>query len=222
MNVQDVTDRVRRIFGDDSGVQITDSDLIRWVNDAQLKIAQDHEELMEAVGTADIIQNQAEYTLPPDLNTLRSLMYDNFRLKVLSFAEFNEYIDGFKVPASQSVYGTGRPEVFMVYGGTVTLFPTPNANITSGLRIYYSKLPTAVTTFADSLSVPQRYHLSVVDLCLKMAYEMDENPDMMALKKNEFDTDMQKLRNQEKDGATEYYPRITTLPEDDAFIEGMY
>lgn len=222
LNVQDVADRVKRTFGDDAGVQIIDADIIRWVNDAQSKIAIDNEELLETVGTADIIANQADYATPTNMNVLRSLMFDNYRLKGLSFAEFNEYLDGFKVPQGQNVYGTGRPEVFMVFGSTITLFPTPNKSITGGLRIYYYRYPDAVANLADSLTVPERYHISVVEYCLKQAYEMDENADMTAFKKSEFENELLKLKNQEKTTSNEFYPRITTLVEDDTYVEGIF
>jgi hypothetical protein len=222
LNVQDVADRVKRTFGDEAGVQITDADIIRWVNDAQLQISVDNEDLLETVGTASIVSGQADYTAPSNLNTLRSLMYNNYRIKGLSFSEFNEYLDGFKAPAGQNVYGNGRPEVFMVYGGTITLFPTPNESITDGLRIYYSRHPASVGTLADALTVPDRYHPAVVEYCLKRAYELDENVEMTAFKKGEFDSQVQKLKSQEKVTSTEYYPRITTLPEDDTYWEGIW
>lgn len=217
MNVLDVSNRVKRTFGDDAGVQVTDDDIIRWVNDAQLEIALQNEELLEAIGTANIVAGQADYTQPADMNKLRSLMYNNFRLRNLSFNEFNEYLDGFK---SSPGYGNSTPEVFMVYNGLFTLFPTPNASITSGLKIYYSKNPDLVATLGDSLTVPLRYHNTVVDFCLRRAYEMDENADMTAFKKGEFEQTIQKLKNQEKT-TSEYYPRITTLPEDDTYYDGM-
>lgn len=219
LNVQDVINRVRRTFGDDSGVQILDADILRWVNDAQLQISVDNEELLEAVATADIISNQADYTSPPDLNILRSLMYNNFRLKSLSFAEFNEYLDGFKASVNSGGWQTGKSEVFMVYGGTITLFPTPNENITAGLRIYYSKHPAQVTSIADNLTVPNRYHNSVVEYCMKIAYEMDENTEMAVLKGNQYAAQVQKLKGQEKVTSNEYYPRITTLPQDDMYLD---
>src|SRR5206468_189423 len=160
--------------GDEGAVQVTDADIIRWINAAQLQISIDNEELLETVGTADIVTGQADYTTPSDMNVLRSCMYNNFRLRSLSFSEFNEYLDGFKATASQGGYGNSNPEVFMVYGGTITLFPTPNQSITGGLRIYYSKHPATVSTLADTLSVPQRYHNSVFEYCMKISYEMDE------------------------------------------------
>lgn len=219
MNVQDVANRVKRTFGDDAGVQVTDDDIIRWINDAQLQISVDNEELLETVATADIVSGQADYTMPTNLNTLRSLMFNNFKLRSLSFNEFNEYIDGFKATVQQGGYGNGKSEVFMVYGGTVTLFPTPNQSITGGLRIYYARHPASVGTLADGLGVPDRYHNSVVEYCLRMAYEMDENVEMAAYKGNQFAAQVQKLKSQEKT-TTEYYPSITTLAEDDLYLDG--
>lgn len=219
MNVQDVATRIRRTFGDDAGVQITDADVLRWVNDAQLEIVKENEELLETVGTADIVIGQADYSTPTDLNVLRSCMYNNFRIRGLSFAQFNEYIDGFKAPQAQGGFGNGTPEVYMLYGGLITLFPTPNQSITGGLRIYYSKYPPSVGNLADGLGVPDRYHNSVVDYCLKVAYEMDENLWMVDMKDASFKETIQKLKAQEKSSTTEYYPSITTLPEDDLYLD---
>jgi hypothetical protein len=222
LNVLDVANRVKRTFGDDAGVQVTDDDIFRWINDAQLKISVDNEDLLETVGTANIVQGQADYSVPSNMNTLRSLMYNNFRIKGLSFGDFNEYLDGFKVPASESVFGLGRPEVFMVYGATMTLFPTPNQSITDGLRIYYSRHPASVGNLADALTVPDRYHPSVVDYCLQQAYEMDENAEMIGFKKSQFDESVQKLKEQEKWTNREFYPTITTLHEDSEYTEGIF
>lgn len=220
LNVQDVANRVKRTFGDDAGVQVTDDDIFRWINDAQLQISIENEELLETIGTADIVSGTADYSVPSNMNTLRSLMYNNFRLKSLSFTEFDEYIDGFKAPASQNIYGAGTPQVFMVFAGKITLFPTPNQNITAGLKIYYSSHPASIGNFADALTVPDRYHNAVVDYCLQQAYEMDENGDMSVLKKGQFDGAVQKLKDQEKWTARETYPTITVLPEDDVFFDG--
>lgn len=220
MNVQDVVNRVQRTFGDDAGTQVTTDDILRWINDAQLQISVDNEELLETVATADIVAGQADYSVPTNMNILRSLMYNNFRIRGLSFSEFNEFIDGFKAPVSQGGYGNAKPEVFMIYGGTITLFPTPDVSITGGLRIYYSKHPVSVGTLADGLGVPDRYHNSVVEYCMKMAYEQDENLEMAAYKKGEFASQVQKLKDQEKWTSREYYPKITILPEDDLYLDG--
>jgi hypothetical protein len=219
LNVSDVALRVRRTFGDDAGVQVTDADIFNWINDAQLQISVDNEELLEATASADIVAGQADYSTPADMNVLRSCMVNNFKVKGLSFADFNEYLDGFKATTAQGGFGNGRPEVYMLYGGTITLFPTPDQSSTGGLRIYYSKHPASVGNLADGLGVPDRYHNSVVEYCLQRAYEMDENPDMAAYKKGEFASQIQKLKNQEKKPQTETYPTITTLAQDDMYFD---
>lgn len=214
LDVQGVFDRVRRTFGDEGSVQITDADLFRWINDAQLQISRDNPGMMEAIGTADVTEKVAEYPLPDDANVLRSLSYKGFRLRALSFAEFNEYLDGFDAQDNSKPYGPGVPAVFMVYANTITLFPTPNENVAAGLKIYYSRHPVQITTVADPLTVPERYHTSIVDYVLQQAYELDEDFDKAQYKKGAYDEGIMKVANQEKWTSREYYPTITTLPED--------
>lgn len=217
MNVQDVVTRVKRVFGDEAGVQITDDDLIRWVNDAQEQIVMDNEGLMEATATADTVINQADYDVPADFSILRSLKYKGYRLKVMSFAEFNEYVDGYSAADGVSPYGSGIPEIFMVWNQKITIFPKPNESLTGALTIYYIKHPPPVASLGDSLSVPIQYHNAVVKYCLKQAYELDEDFQKSTAMKAEFDQDMMKLNDRNKWTSQEYYPRITTLPEDENY-----
>lgn len=212
MNVQDVVTRVKRVFGDEAGVQVTDDDLIRWINDAQEEIVKDNEGLMEASATADTIIGQAEYDVPTDMSVFRSLKYKGFRVKAMTFQEFNEYIDGYSVETSSSV-----PQVFMIWNNKITLYPKPNENVTGGLTLFYIKHPPSVGTLADGLTVPVQYHNSVVKFCLKQAYELDEDFQKSSVMKSEFDQDMMKLNDRNKWTSQEYYPSITTLPEDENF-----
>lgn len=217
MNVQDVVTRVKRTFGDEAGVQVTDADIIRWINDAQEKIVLENEGLMEAKASADTVQGQAEYDMPVDVSVLRSLKYRGYRLKSMSMAEFDEYIDGWEASDNVSPYGPGIPEVFTVWEGKITLFPKPNENLTGGLTIYYIKHPQSVGNLADALTVPLQYHNAVVKYCLKEAYELDEDYQKAQTVKADFDNDVMKLNDRNKWIAQEYYPRITTLPEDENY-----
>lgn len=217
MNVQDVVTRVKRTFGDEAGVQISDLDIIRWINDAQEEIVLTNEGLMETVSSADTVQNQGEYDFPPGLSVLRSLKYKGFRLKNLSFAEFNEYIDGYTAPDSVTNYGTGVPDMFMVWNEKISLFPIPDESVTDGLTIYYMRHPPEVVNMADALTVPLNYHNSVVNYCLQQAYELDEDYQKAGIKKGQFDETMMKLNDRNKWTSQEYYPSITTLPQDENF-----
>jgi hypothetical protein len=217
LNVQDVATRVKRVFGDEAGVQITDDDIIRWINDAQEHIVMENEGLMEATATADVVVSQSDYDVPADFSVLRSLKYNGYRLKVMSFAEFNEYIDGYSAPTGVTPYGPGIPEIFMVWNNKISLFPVPNTSLTGGLSIYYIKHPTPVASLGDDLSVPLQYHNSIVKFCLKQAYDMDEDFSKSQMMKSEIDQELMKLNDRNKWTSQEYYPRITTLPEDENY-----
>jgi hypothetical protein len=217
LNVQDVVTRVKRTFGDESGVQITDDDIIRWINDAQEKVGLENEGLMETTASANIVQSQMEYDVPADFSVLRSLKYKGYRIKPMSFAEFNEYIDGYSAADGVSPYGPGIPEIFMVWNNKITVFPKPNENVTNGLTIYYIKHPASVGTLADDLSIPLQYHNTVVNYCLQQAYELDEDYQKAELKKASVADELMKLNDRNKWISQEYYPRITTLPEDENY-----
>lgn len=214
--MQEVVTRVKRQFGDEAGVQISDLDIIRWINDAQEEIGRTNQGLMETTGSADIVANQAEYDMPADFSVLRSLRYKGFRLKAMTLAEFNEYLDGYAV-ATGGPYGPGTPEVFTVWENKITLFPTPNETITAGLSVFYIKHPASVANLADDLSLPIKYHNTIVTYCLQQAYELDEDFQKAQLKEGKFNKDLMQLNDNNKWVSQEYYPRITTLPEDENY-----
>ena len=217
MNVQDVVLRVKRTFGDEAGVQISELDIIRWINDAQEEIALTNEGLMETTSSTDTIKGQGVYDFPENLAVLRSLKYKGFRLKSLSFAEFNEYIDGYTSPDSSTNYGTGVPDMFMVWEEKISLFPVPDETVVNGLTLYYMQHPPTVSNMADNLTIPRNYHNSVVNYCLQQAYELDEDYQKAGIKKGQFDETMMKLNDRNKWTSQEYYPSITTLPQDENF-----
>jgi hypothetical protein len=220
LNVQDVVTRVKRTFGDEAGVQISDDDIIRWINDAQEQIVLDNEGLMETTATANSVVSQAEYDVPADMSVFRSLRFKGYRLKPMSMTEFDSYIDGFS--ASTPIYGPGIPEVFTIWNNKIIVFPTPNESVTGGFTILYIKHPASVGTLADGLTVPLQYHNSVVTYCLKQAYELDEDYQKAELKKAEFNENTMKLNDRNKWITQEVYPRITVLPEDAEYGDTWY
>lgn len=215
MNVSDIVTYVKRSFGDESGAQITDDDLFRWINAAQEEIANDNQSVLETTGTADIVAGQSDYSVPADLNMLRSLQFNGVHLNKMSFNEFNLYLDGFR-KTNPPTYGNGIPDAFMVWNDTITIFPTPQQSIIGGLIIYYIRHPTAIANFADTLTVPVHYHKAIVDFCLQQAYELDEDVAKANMKKTEYNDRLMKMSNRKQEDE-EYYPTITTLPEDENF-----
>lgn len=214
MNVEDVATSVKRTFGDEGGIQITDSDIIRWINKAQYKITLDNPGLLETTASSDSVEGQSEYDLPVDCATLHSVQWDNFHLKFYTITDFNNYVDGYNEDTS-----SGVPQVYYTWENKIRVFPTPSEATVDIIRIFYIKNPPEVATLGDELSLPIAYHNAIEEYCMKKAYELDESPELASFSKAELDEDLMKLKDRNKLGATEQYPMISRSPDLD---DGWY
>lgn len=216
MNVNDILIRVKRNFGDESGVQITDADIIRWINDGQRQIVLSNEGLLEKVTTADTVAEQQEYTLPVDILILKHVTLKDqgqesyFRLRPLNLNDFNSYIDGW----DGSTFTRGLPTVYTIFAEKIILFPVPDFGVTDGLKIYYNRKPVVVADGLDTPDLPELYHESLVKHCLSMAYELDEDWDAAAVKGQDRDADISLLRGRDDWKQQGTYPLISVRPED--------
>lgn len=216
MNVQDVVTRVRRVFGDEAAVQVSNDDIIRWINDAQIEIVKKNDAALQKSNLIDLVANQSTYALPADLLIIRSLRYKYtdmlsfVSLKYRSMQQFDDVIDGW----DGSLYGTGSPYLFTMDEGRAILFPTPDRSVTNGLKVRYNQQPTAVANLGDSLALPIIYHHTIFTFCMWQASLLDEDHEPAVMYRGDFETDVQTLVNRENREATDTYPRITTLAED--------
>lgn len=169
---------------------------------------------METSATAASVVGQSDYNLPSDLAVFRSLQYKGFRVKFLTFNEFNEYLDGYNAPVGSNSYGPGVPTVFMIWQNKLTVFPSPNEAIVDAFKIYYMRHPVQVATTVDTPELPVEYHKAIVDYCLQQAYEMDEDSEKYAMKAAAF-RDKTQLLNNRNTTNEEYYSKITVLPQDE-------
>ena len=216
MIVSDIYNRVKRQFGDESGVQVTDTDILRWINDGQRQIVMANEGLLETTATSSSVVNDGDYSLPADLLILRSVSYKApgnafySQLKGMSFTAFNKYVDSW----DGDTLTVGVPEVYTSYAGNIILYPIPSQAVTNGIKIYYQRKPTDLTLSSETPDLPVLYHETLVKYCLQQAYEMDEDWEASVAKGTEFSTDLSLLRGREDWKVQETYPVISILPED--------
>lgn len=216
MNVLDIQTYIKRQFGDESGVQVTDTDITRWINSAQRQIVLQNESLLEVAGTTDIVASQQVYSLPVDLLILRGIQYKSnvsqayYRLKGYSLAEFNEKIDGWDGTSESS-----DPICYTVFADEITVFPVPNVSVIAGLKVYYNRKPVDVVSPSDIPELPILYHETIIKYCLQQAYELDEDWDGVGNKAQEFDREVNFLRGRQEWKTQEHYPVITVLNGDD-------
>ena len=207
--VSDVAKYVKRQFGDESGVQITDDDIIMWVNAGQAEIANTNN-VLQASATKTLTVGVGAYSLGADMpiESIRSVHTNNIKCQFINFNDYEKYItdndpDGTK---------TGRPDTWTEWGGQVLLYPTPDSTYT--LTVYYRAAPTICTSADDLLTLPDKYFQRIVDYAMAQAFELDENFNAHEAKMDRLDSKLVSMAGDEDKGGTDTYPRITVLEDD--------
>ena len=205
--LSDVMTEVKRAFGDESGVQLTDSDLIRWTNAGQVDIVTKNK-ILKALAQTDIVAGTAQYAFPSvSVIEVESIHVDGSPIPALSFVEAEEYILKYDSDRSDS----GTPRIWYPYAGQIFLWPKPDSNITNGLSLFYTPMPTAVVASGDLLGIPDKYFNTLINYVLYKAFEMDENFDASSLKMQEMMGNLQEFADEEAKVFNRTYDRITIV-----------
>lgn len=208
-NFSDVANAVKRQFGDESGVELTDSDIARWVDDAQREILLNNPDINAAMVQINVTTGQTAYPVAsnvPDIFAIQSVHYNGEYIQHMTFVEAQKYL-----MQKETVGGT--PQIWYERSGVINLYPKPEVDIAGGLTVFYNKKPVPVNGENSPLTVPDMYFKSVVDYCMTQAYLLDENPQLASVTEGSFNNGMI-LRNNRSDQNRNTYPTITYMPED--------
>jgi hypothetical protein len=208
--VSDVADIVKRTFGDESGVQVTDADILRWVNAGQIEIVSNNQ-VLKAVGTKLSVKDQYAYSLSADMDIqyINSIHYDGVKLAFKSFHDAELYLES--EDPQRTV--TGTPIFWYEWAGEISLYPTPSES-DKEIKVYFNPLPAKKTSLTDDLSLPDNYYNRLVEYVLAQAYEMDENFSAYQMKREQFQNSLMGMSNDENQAQVDTYPTITVRPED--------
>ena len=206
--VTDILLHVKRQFGDEAAVQVTDEDIIRWINQGQTEIFNRIEPIKSTAQT-DVQANEANYNFPEDLSRVQAIYVAGIPLKHLSTQEAEEYI------LSHDPESTVRalPEYWTEWGGTFTFYPVPSQSISGGITLKYIKKPNRIESVDSVLSVPDVYYNRLLEYVLQQAYELDENFQASQMKGEQFAVNLTAQQNKEN-SVPNTYPTITVLDED--------
>lgn len=209
--VSDVGIFVKRAFGDESAVQVTDDDIYRWINAAQQEILNKNK-ILKAVATTDLLAGTNEYTFPGEnIQEVQAVHINGRKIEYVSFQESEERVSS---DATSNQLATGFPTIWYEWGGIFYLYPVPEATIVNGIKIYYVKGPVNVATQAELLSVPDEYFNRIVEYCLGQAYEMDEDTQNSQYKFGQFNQGLDNMADLAVTPHADTYPRITILEDD--------
>jgi hypothetical protein len=209
----DVYERVRTLFGDTSGAQITDQMVVRWINDGQQEIVNNNP-ILKDTKYSNIVAGQAEYTFPNDkVQYIEAIYVDGRPIQPLSPEAYRQYIlaDDPRQIAKQDI-----PDVWYERNGVLTFYPTPQKNFTDGLKLEYVKMPDKVTYISTSqtLSIPDRYLNELVNYVMTQALELDENFSAADYKRTQFREGLDRQSQRENVTQIASYPQVMPDPDD--------
>ncbi len=206
--VGNVQSQVKRVFGDESGVQLTNDDITRWINEAQVDIAKQNQ-ILQTTATMAVTGGTATYSLTsvtPRIDTLASLLLDGRRVGNIPISQAEESISLADPEGTEE----GAPQFWYAWGGDITFWPNPNKNYTMTIR-YNAQTASVTSSPGDVLSVPDECFTDICNYVLMRAYEMDENAEMMAVKQAEYSTSVAERGEQERLAATMTYETNITF-----------
>jgi Family of unknown function (DUF6682) len=217
--------RVQRQFGDESGVQVTADDVVRWINDALREAELQNPKLRQTTMFKDSVAGQqffwaastAAFESPIRINSVYALAGDGnyYKLTYLTLQEMDTYIDGWYESKN-----TGLPQVYTYEWAPtnqnaffIRVYPAPETSRTNGFKVNYDESGAVLNNFADILDIPAYYFTYLLEYCLMKAYELDEDWEVADRKAQYIQSTLSLLANHEVMGA-DFYPSIMALPED--------
>lgn len=200
--VQDVITDVTRQFGDESGVQVTEADVVRWVNEAQLYIGSKTKFLKSKINVTTDNTNQYSLT---NLNIyqVESIHYDGTPVRNMAFPETEEYI----LSADPDLVESGDPAIWYEWAGTWSFWPKPPSGQTA--TIYITKMPDSVV-LGGTLTVPDIYYPDLLNYVMQKAYELDEDFQNSQIKQRQISDSLNEKIEETRTAQSMTYSTITT------------
>lgn len=204
--VNDIASVVKRIFGDESGVQLVDTDIIRWVNEAQSEINSKNKVLKKRASISAVPQ-QSAYVLPSSfkIRQIEGVHYDGSPLKPLTFSQAEQDILAYDPKLEQE----GIPDSWYEWAGEITLWPKPSSDLQ--ITVYFTEEPATLTAVTDTLSLPDKYFNAIRDYVLAQAYEMDESMDVALRKQEQFGNSVLEMSEEERTSQNMTFQSITLV-----------
>ena len=198
-----LTQDIKRIFGDESGVQLDNADIQRWANAAQQEIVTNNKAL-KAKATTPTVVGQATYLFPDvKIQQIESLHYDNGFLPNVPFAEAEQIV----ITNDPQQVEQGTPQLWYEWDGEFTLWPKPDA--VKNITLYFTAYPDELTgNTAQILSVPDKFYNAVVDYVLMKCYEMDEDMPASQMAEQRFRAAVENQMEDERQSVHMVFPVI--------------
>jgi hypothetical protein len=201
-----VAANVKRTFGDESGAQLEEGDLVRWINQGQYEIARANK-VLKARGQTMTAPGQSTYSpvLSREIQQIESLRYGKIRLVPTEFTTIDANLEEYPEDAK------GDPRLWYKWGNDIVLWPAPKASVL--LDIYFTAAPKTYDVFdpARVLEIPDNYYLPLIDFVMARAHEMDDNAAGQQVSTQLYAERLASMNDEERGGQTLTFQTITIV-----------
>ena len=205
--VSELQNRLKRQFGDESGVQITDTDIVSWINDGMRELNRINK-VFKSVSTTNSVAGQNEYTFPGvNIVSVEQLYYDDAPVEYRSYNNVQELI----LRAADALTTTGQALVWYEFGGSLFIYPTPSES-NKVIKLLCVVAPTLVMNSTDVIPLPDDYYEALYQYCVAQAYETDDDMKAATAKTQQYANTLTQIESRSHD--EQYYPMITVDAED--------
>lgn len=147
------------------------------------------------VATTNLVASQQEYVFPSDIVKIKrvEVSYDGTNWYTSTPMDINEKSDDTSTTSIANDFSTAEP-YHDIMDSSVFLYPIPTANVTAGLKIWYGKNATALSTGTDSPGILRAFHKGLAYAAAEDyfdKYGKTTESDRMQLKKEQI---LQRLR----------------------------
>jgi hypothetical protein len=194
----DVKTAVRRQFGDESGYQVTDEDIIRWTNQAQMEIVAKND-ILKKIATQTLTAGSYILDKPNDTLKITTVKDGTSLLKSIGLDEFMEI--GYRIDGS----AYDRPSVakhWTQLGDTIIIGGSSEQDVT--ITLVYVPEPGDVAIDSDVLALPDKYYNRVLEFVMAKAYELDEDWTAHNTQRQLFEQNLTTQSNEENDTSGPY------------------
>lgn len=197
----EISTAVQRQFGDETEAQITLADIMRWANEAQLKIARETDALLDSTTIPSVI-GTTDYVLPVDFLRIDRVAFNGVPLIRTNSQE----LDALNPNRLVTPLATALPTRFYVRRKKICLYPAPNA--VQNIYIEYTARPADLTAGGQIPEIPVEYHQDIIRFCLARAYELDGQRQDAQAAMSEFQEGVGLTRDEVDHPFTDSYPMI--------------
>lgn len=204
MDVAAIQTRVKNEFGDNSGVHITDSMIINWINDALIDFEREVESRIETLNETTVAET-AKVTLSEDPIKINRVVLDlgdeGYRpLKITHDTELD-----FELSAREG--RIGRPTHYIIHNeNEIILSPTPDDAY--NLLVEIVPYPEEVDDSGDTPTIAAKYHRDLVVYCNWKAAQMDNDPVRASEYANEWMLRLAKARSDQEQESSYTYGAV--------------